>query len=255
VTRVLSFSDEAVGQVYVVVEGTQPSPLTAQGEVDVPPGAKAYLLLDESADPALPFLEGLDGDVVVMLQAKAVDAEGVARLATQTAVQQLSLGSPLTDETLVALGGCAAQQLDVTLDGPAGDGVAGLSGVAGLRLHGDPGSVLGTLARSTTLTYLHFHADSLGLAQLRDLATATHLETLDVEVESMVDGSEADVVDALVAVASGLKSLSIQDADGASAIPSAVQVAILRSCEGLSLNGATYTPAAVARLERKLAPA
>jgi len=251
-SRALSFPGDAVGQVYVMVEGTQPEQQAAQGTIDVPEGAKAYLLLDESADPALPFLEGVESDVVAVLQAKAVDAAGVARLAKQTAVQQASVGKA-DDAALAALAGGSLQMLEATLVGEAGAGVAALTGLTKLHLHGDPGEELGALARSSSLTELHFHAASLGLDHLRSLATSTHLESLDVEVESVLDDGDADVVDALVAVASGLKSLRITLADGATGLSSATMTAVLRSCADLALNGTTYTAAAVERMARKAA--
>lgn len=253
--RVLAFPAEPVGSVYLLAEGTKPEQLPAQGDIDVPEGSTAFLLLDESAAPCLPYLDGLDSDVVVGVQAKQVDPVGVALLARQAGVKQLSLGGVLDDTTLGLLDGLSSlEQLDVTLDGAAGPGLASLAQgpLRGLRLHGDPGEALDALARSATLTNLHFHAHALSLPQVRSLATSTHLDNLDVEVTELLGDADPDVVAALVAVASGLTSLSITTEDQGSGVTTALQLAVVRSCPGLRFNGAAYTAAAVARLERKL---
>ncbi len=254
-TRVLTFADEQVGTVHLMSEGQAPSTLPAQGSVEVPSGATAFLLLQESAPADLGFLNGADPDLLGGLRVTNLDHEGCLRLAEQSGLRQLAVAGPLADDQLKILATHCPEQLDVTLSGPAGEGVAALAGAKGLRLHGQPGAALGALTRSATLASLHFHSDSLTREQLCELAASTHLEHLDIEVDAVVEMGDPDVVSALVDVACGLASLTITLADGSTGISQAVQVAVLQRSPEVTLNGVTYTPAAAARLARKLASA
>lgn len=254
-SRTLTFPETGVGQVYLATEGQQEQ-VAARGSINVPAGAKAFLLLGEAAPADLLFLAGLDSDVVVGVKLKQVDATGIARLARQSELTQASLGT-LRDADLVQLAALPLAALEVTLSDLGDAGLARLAAapLTSLTLHGNPGTALGSLAHSATLEELHLRVESLGLAQLRDLATSTHLQSLSVEVVETVDSTDADVVDALVAVASGLTALDITKADGSSGLADEVHLAVLRATEGLTLNGVTYAPAAIARLERKLVSA
>lgn len=253
-TRRLRFPEEAVGQVQLVADGAQPELLPAQGPIDVAADRRAVVALQASARADLSFLDGIDDDLLVGLEAKSVDADGLHRLARQTAVKTLRLGT-VDDAALAGLVGLGAlEQFEVTLSEPGDSGLASLAGcpLRVLWLHGDPGTALGNLARSATITRLHIHVERLDLEALRALATSTHLEHLDVEVGQVLDTDDLDVLDALAAVASGLSSLSVKRADGGSGLSALAQLATLRGFGELTLNGGTYTPAAVARLERKL---
>ena len=255
-TRTLAFPEHPVGTVYVAgQDGRQELP--AQGCVEIPDGARAFLLLTEAASADLSFLEGLDAEVLSGANLAHVSARGVALLAQQTSVQQLAVGQ-LDDAGIGRLAALAGLQvLDVTLVGQSGPGLAALaaSELMTLQLHGEPGEALTPLVRSATLHELHFHVPDLSADQLRLLATSTRLEYLDVEVEQVLDGADQDVVSTLVAVASGLKALTVSRADGSSGLSPNVQLAVLKACESLTVNGVDYTPAAIARMERKLTPA
>lgn len=252
-SRTLSFPVEPVGTVHVVADG-KGEQVPAQGPVEIPKGAQAFLVLDDAAPAELPFLVGVDTDVLSGARLAHVAPAAVALLARQVALQQLEVGE-IDDAAVGALAELPALHvLDLTLAGEAGPGIEALagSGLAVLQLHGDPGATVTSLARSTSLTELHFHAPSLGVELLRTLATSTHLEHLEIEVEHVLGDEDVDVLSVLVAVASGLKSLAVTTADGASGLTRGAQVALLRACEGLSLNGVDYTQAAVARMERRL---
>ena len=255
-TRTLAFPAHPVGTVYVAAEDSRYE-LPAQGVVEIPEGARTFLVLDDAASADLSFLEGFDQDVLSGANLAHVSSQGLALLALQTSVQQLAVGE-LDDAgigRLAALRGL--QVLDVTLVGESGPGLETLasSDLMSLQLHGEPGAALTPLGRSTTLRELHFHAPDLGAHQLRTLATSTPLEYLDIEVQQVLDLADQDAVSTLVAVASGLQALTVSRADGSSGLSPAVQMEVLRACEGLTLNGVDYTPAAMARMERKLAPA
>lgn len=252
-SRVLRFPDEPVGAVFLITEGVAPEEAPAQGEVVVPEGGKVFLFLDASAPGELPFLAGVADDVVLGAQLQVLDRVGLVRLLQQRAVTQLGIAAPLDDECVGLLAGLPElKQLEVALSGPGGPGVGAVTArVSALSLHGDPGTALAEVARSTTLTRLQLHLDALDTASLQALAAATHLDDLAIEVGQVFDGADPAAVEALAAVASGLSTLTVVTPDGESAVAPAVLTAVLSGSDGLTLNGTTYTTAALARLRRR----
>lgn len=258
-SRILEFpQDHALGDVYIVTEGQQPEKVEAIGSVAVPEGSRGYLMLSEPVEFGSALFDGLDDDVVASVQATSLHPTVLPALATQTALSQLAVSDAFGDAAFHEIGRLTSLQvLDVALHGAAGPGLASLVRLSlkSLRLHGDPGSALGRLASSTDLAQLHFHAQELDAAQLVALGNSPSLTGLDIELVLMPSSEDSEAVAALAELAPKLSNLSLSTADGETPLAMDLIIALLHANDELTVNGASYTAAAISRLERKLATA
>jgi hypothetical protein len=254
VSRTLCFNaPESEGEIYLMAEGQPPKQVDAQGDVLVPDGARAFVMLNDAADRDLAFLADADSDVVSGLHAEGISATGVQRLSRQSALAQLAVKGELPDDVVGVLGELRAlTALDISLLGEVGPGFVSVSQMSlqSLRLHGDPGASVAAIASMSNLQRLHFHADALAVEHVEPLQKCGTLQHLDIEVTDPSVGSDA--LGALADLAAILESVSVRTADGESALSVSSQVALLSRKPTLTLNGATYTPAALTRLQRKV---
>lgn len=251
-SRELRFPAEPVGQVYLMVPDQRPEPQDAAGTIEVPAGAKAFLLLSEPVD--LGFTADLDDDVLAGLQAASLDSSALDALSRQHNLEQLSVGEGMSDADLEKVSKLTAlKSVDITLAGPAGAGLASLAAVelAALRLHGDPGDALKTIASMGSLSQLHFHTEQLTADVLGCLTGAAALKYLDIEVAEAIEVLDDALLAAMVELGGRLDSLGVTLDGGESGLSPQAMVTLLRNAPGMALNGTEYTPAGIERMARK----